>query len=76
MKTIEIYNVRFGIATNSSSSHSMVFVDTPVSDNYIDESFGWEYFTLASKDTKNYMRQQPYQMPFPTAQWILLNVYW
>ena len=30
----------------------MVFVDTPVSDNYIDESFGWEYFTLASKDTK------------------------
>lgn len=49
-----INNVRQGFATNSSSSHSMVYVSTPVSDSthYGDNQFGWEDFTLDSLGEK------------------------
>lgn len=49
-----INNVRQGFATNSSSSHSMVYVDTPVSDSifYGDNEFGWDHFTLDSLGEK------------------------
>lgn len=49
-----INNVRQGFATNSSSSHSMVYVSTPVSDSvfYGDNEFGWDNFTLDSLGEK------------------------
>jgi hypothetical protein len=57
---MKIHNIRFGFATNSSSSHSIIF--DPVnykkySDDYKDDGFGWDFFTLQSKQAKDeYMR--------------------
>ena len=53
---MKIHNIRFGFATNSSSSHSIIF--DPInyshySDSNDSESFGWEFFTLASKEAKD-----------------------
>ena len=53
---MKIHNVRLGHATNSSSSHSIIF--DPVSkatDDYDD--FGWSFFTLASKEAKEELKQ-------------------
>ena len=54
---LTIYNIRLGHATNSSSSHSMVFLpnakkdyaDDMISDN---GDFGWETFTAVSDEAK------------------------
>lgn len=50
---MRIHNVRLGLATNSSSSHSVIFRDgikdeSPDSDG----GYGWENFTLASRNAK------------------------
>ena len=53
---MKVHNVRLGFATNSSSSHSIIFAPemTDVRDDYdVEEGFGWNYFTLASKEAKN-----------------------
>lgn len=51
---LDILNVRLGLATNSSSSHSIIFFDgRSIRDDRAYGEFGWEYFTAASKDSKN-----------------------
>lgn len=51
---MRIHNVRLGFATNSSSTHSMIFLkgakDKIVGEGNYD--FGWEHFTAASRKTK------------------------
>jgi MoaA/NifB/PqqE/SkfB family radical SAM enzyme len=56
---MKIHNVRMGLATNSSSTHSLILM-TPTdykataTDEYGD--FGWSYFTAADKTSKeNYL---------------------
>lgn len=48
---MKIFNIRDGFANNSSSTHSIIFTDKPtaISDDYDPTDFGWEYFTIASK---------------------------
>lgn len=49
---MKLINIRFGFATNSSSTHSIVF-SPGASDEYdSDQSFGWESFTVASEEAK------------------------
>jgi len=53
---MKVHNVRLGFATNSSSSHSIIFAPEmkDVRDDYdVEEGFGWNYFTLASKEAKD-----------------------
>jgi hypothetical protein len=53
---MRIHNVRLGFATNSSSSHSLIFMpNNNMGDEILNDTgeFGWEPFTLASKDAKN-----------------------
>jgi organic radical activating enzyme len=48
---MKIHNVRLGHATNSSSSHSMIFAPNQnIHDDYDD--FGWSFFTVASEEGK------------------------
>ena len=56
---MKIHNIRMGLATNSSSTHSLIFMSperyqkTPT-DAYCD--FGWDFFTAANKPSKeNYL---------------------
>jgi hypothetical protein len=52
---MKLHNIRLGFACNSSSSHSMVIIgDKKVKDNYNYDygDFGWDNFTLASKQAK------------------------
>jgi hypothetical protein len=55
MKIPFLHNVRRGLATNSSSSHSLVFHSEPVQrggdtipagGGYVDTEFGWDHFIL------------------------------
>jgi len=51
---VRVHNLRYGFATNSSSSHSIILA-TGLHDNLIDGDhleFGWRDFTLASPDAK------------------------
>jgi organic radical activating enzyme len=55
---MKILNVRLGLATNSSSTHSLVFLPKGVNAEEIDSScgdysFGWDPFQLTNKDSKN-----------------------
>lgn len=52
---MKIHNVRLGFATNSSSSHSIVWLNdvSNVSDDYYPGEFGWDFFTLASRKSKS-----------------------
>ena len=56
---MKIHNVRMGLATNSSSTHSLIFLSPEKykktrTDEYGD--FGWSYFTAANKTSKeNYL---------------------
>lgn len=55
---LRIHNVRFGRATNSSSSHSVIFLPG-VTDNPPESYFGRAAFTLASEEWKRrYFRAQ------------------
>lgn len=53
---MKIHNIRMGLATNSSSTHSIIILPKGVKqpkDNDIDGgNFGWNYFTAASKKSK------------------------
>ena len=54
---MNLYNIRFGFATNSSSTHSIVFVspNTSIEDSEItDNEFGWGNFVCASKESKQH----------------------
>ena len=50
---MKIHNIRYGFATNSSSSHSFVLLDEKVDDNTDESGFGWGFFTATSKETKS-----------------------
>lgn len=56
---LQISNIRLGLATNSSSSHSIVFINNPPRDEAPDHGagdFGWDNFTLSSPTYKrNYL---------------------
>lgn len=53
-----LHNVRRGLATNSSSSHSLVFHADPVAsdnaymDDYSENEFGWDHFILGTLGEK------------------------
>lgn len=49
---MKVLNVRFGHATNSSSTHSLVFLDGPVADDRVGGDFGWQFFTAASQESR------------------------
>jgi len=51
---MQIFNVRFGLATNSSSSHSLIFLNEGVQpeDYHADGEFGWGHFTATSETAK------------------------
>ncbi len=55
-------NIRYGLATNSSSSHSIIHnVDEATMDEYetVSHDFGWEFFTAYTKaDREAYMIEQ------------------
>lgn len=55
MKNIQFFNIRVGLACNSSSSHSILFLGDKNNDVKTDEysDFGWNYFTAADKESKN-----------------------
>lgn len=59
---MKIHNLRLGFACNSSSSHSLIFLpgtSDSLYEDYGDQYFGWDCFTLASKETKlGYLGQQ------------------
>ena len=48
---MKIHNIRFGFATNSSSTHSMIFLPGQ-KDYLIGDYFGWGNFIAASKKSK------------------------
>ena len=54
---MKIHNIRMGLATNSSSTHSLIFMHPGVqlaTDEYSD--FGWGNFTAADIESKeNYL---------------------
>lgn len=50
---MKIHNVRLGFATNSSSTHSLIFLRGAGDDDVGDAQFGWDFFTAASKDAKS-----------------------
>lgn len=47
---IKVFNIRNGFANNSSSTHSILFLDKPptAEDDY-EVDFGWDFFTVTSK---------------------------
>lgn len=52
---MQVFNVRAGFATNSSSSHSIVMLspgDQIQSDEHERFNYGWEHFTLADPESK------------------------
>ncbi len=50
---MKIFNVRFGFATNSSSSHSLIFTENSLKDKDCnDGNFGWNDFVAASDEMK------------------------
>jgi MoaA/NifB/PqqE/SkfB family radical SAM enzyme len=52
LKKINIHSVRAGFATNSSSSHSIIFLPGGAADDDVDGNFGWDYFTAGSQEAK------------------------
>lgn len=50
---MKIHNVRLGLAMNSSSTHSLIFLDDLVNDKGVgSREFGWDFFTASSKEAK------------------------
>jgi len=50
---MKIHNVRLGLATNSSSTHSIIFTKNRVKDKDVEgREFGWDLWTAASKEAK------------------------
>lgn len=53
---MKIHNIRFGLATNSSSTHSLIYMndDINLKDEHCENGdFGWQYFTATSQEVKN-----------------------
>ncbi len=58
---MKVSNIRFGFATNSSSTHSIV-LNQRISDNYDGQEFGWDEWSLSSSEAKSlYLGQTLYQ---------------
>jgi pyruvate-formate lyase-activating enzyme len=50
---MKLHNVRLGLATNSSSTHSLIFLDTSRASTDAElGAFGWEHWTASSTDAK------------------------
>jgi len=49
---MEIHNVRLGLASNSSSTHSLIFTSEQLTDDVDGADFGWSYWTAASKEKR------------------------
>lgn len=48
-----IHSIRYGHATNSSSTHSLVWLPTPQGDDDVsNREFGWSYWTAGSREAK------------------------
>ena len=50
--TFQIHQVRYGLATNSSSTHSILILPGVTKDKDAGGDFGWGFFTAATKETK------------------------
>ena len=52
---MKVHNVRLGLATNSSSTHSIVILDDGVKakTDWDNSHYGWDHFTLADKKNKD-----------------------
>lgn len=48
----KLHQVRLGLATNSSSTHSLILIPGGTTDHDADGSFGWSFFTAASRESK------------------------
>lgn len=66
----DIKSIRYGLATNSSSTHSIIHNAQlarakTIDDRVWDSEFGWDFFTAGTKEAKsNYMLQQlKYNIP-------------
>ena len=61
---MRVHNIRLGFATNSSSSHSIVFwpEDLPIPPTDEFHQFGWENFTVSDREGKrNYLAYQLFE---------------
>lgn len=54
MKELQILNIRRGFATNSSSSHSIIYSNDRSDFDCSDGEFGWQRFVAASKKMKQF----------------------
>ena len=71
---MKINNLRLGFATNSSSTHSIVFIKG-VEDKYEKGEYGWGNFTLASKEAKiSYLAQLLFQNLRPNMSEDMANI--
>ena len=64
---MEIVQVRAGHATNSSSCHSLIYLPGGASDNdaaNCDQDFGWQWFTLGSREAKARYAAQSFKHMF------------
>jgi len=78
---MKIHNIRLGFATNSSSSHSLIFdPNIKVADKYEGDNFGWNFFTCSSKKAKQKylgsMFRQNFQgfLPEPIIKGLLKSI--
>lgn len=54
MKKLNLFNIRLGLACNSSSSHSILILKNPSQQNTDEYSeFGWNFFTANNQESKN-----------------------
>jgi hypothetical protein len=63
---MRILNVRLGLATNSSSTHSLIFLPKGASAGEVStdgpQEYGWDYFQLTTPETKlDYLAQSLFQ---------------
>lgn len=51
---MNVFNIRMGFATNSSSSHSIVYMKNPITEDSGDcnHEYGWDNFTLTAESSK------------------------
>lgn len=68
---MKLSNLRFGFATNSSSSHSVVFLPPGTArDDYDGDAFGWSFFTLATREAKMEYLAQQIRGAFSGPDWV------
>lgn len=48
----KIHQIRLGLATNSSSSHSLILLPHGAQDHGTQGNFGWDFFTSGSRESK------------------------